>query len=213
MIFDVVFANLDKVYPVAFLLAFSLFTRFSILVNEQLWARSFSSTLTIFLLPIVTFAITSVISGNIALSLGMIGALSIVRFRNPVRSSFELVIFFLMITLGICASVSLQWLVLLGITSNLIMLLAKILQVILKNYFNIEIYSYSFTEANHLSSLEVIATESLEFLFSSNKLVFFDNANDEFSYRLNALNSEELKLVVKELEGNQLIKSMTLNVY
>ena len=47
------------------------------------------------------------------------------------------------------------------------------------NNYLYEIYSYSFTEANHLSSLEVIASESLEFLFSSNKLVFFDNANDE----------------------------------
>ena len=31
------------------------------------------------------FVIVKIISGNIALSLGMIGALSIVRFRNPVK--------------------------------------------------------------------------------------------------------------------------------
>ena len=60
------------------------------------------------LLPIVTYAITSVISDNIALSLGMVGALSIVRFRNPVRSPFELSVYFLLISLGICASVSLK---------------------------------------------------------------------------------------------------------
>ena len=35
------------------------------------------------------------------LSLGMIGALSIVRFRNPIRSPFELTVYFLSITLGI----------------------------------------------------------------------------------------------------------------
>ena len=40
------------------------------------------------------YIITIAISDNWALSLGMIGALSIVRFRNPVRSSFELTLFF-----------------------------------------------------------------------------------------------------------------------
>ena len=48
------------------------------------------------LLPAITFVITKVIAGNIALSLGMIGALSIVRFRNPVKSSLELTIYFLL---------------------------------------------------------------------------------------------------------------------
>ena len=46
---------------------------------------------------------------NIALSLGMIGALSIVRFRNPVKSPFELVMFFALLTLGISISVDLKW--------------------------------------------------------------------------------------------------------
>ena len=45
------------------------------------------------------------ISGNIALSLGMIGALSIVRFRHPVKSALELIIYFDLITIGIATSV------------------------------------------------------------------------------------------------------------
>ena len=35
----------------------------------------------------------------------MIGALSIVRFRNPVKSPLELVMFFALLTLGVAASV------------------------------------------------------------------------------------------------------------
>ena len=49
--------------------------------------------------------ITSVISNNIALSLGMVGALSIVRFRTPVKNPSELVIYFVLITLGIVVNV------------------------------------------------------------------------------------------------------------
>ena len=52
------------------------------------------------------YIITIAISDNWALSLGMIGALSIVRFRNPVRSSFELTLFFIYIVIGIAVSVA-----------------------------------------------------------------------------------------------------------
>tara|TARA_B100000214_G_scaffold352444_1_gene307681 strand:- start:462 stop:965 length:504 start_codon:yes stop_codon:yes gene_type:complete len=57
-------------------------------------------------LPAVGFVITSVISGNIALSLGMVGALSIVRFRSPIKNPYELVSYFYLITVGIATSVN-----------------------------------------------------------------------------------------------------------
>ena len=68
---------------------------------KQMWAMTYHHTMSYALLPPVTMIITVLISGNIALSLGMIGALSIVRFRNPVKNPFELVIFFALITIGI----------------------------------------------------------------------------------------------------------------
>jgi len=58
------------------------------------------------LLPPVGFVIVYVIGSNLALSLGMIGALSIIRFRNPVRSSYELLIYFLLLTIGISMKVN-----------------------------------------------------------------------------------------------------------
>ena len=66
---------------------------------------TFWVTVSFFILPIITFVITKTIYGNIALSLGMIGALSIVRFRHPVKSALELIIYFDLITIGIAASV------------------------------------------------------------------------------------------------------------
>ena len=55
------------------------------------------------ILPVIGYTITTVIGTNLALSLGMIGALSIIRFRTPVRSSYELIIYFLLLTVGISA--------------------------------------------------------------------------------------------------------------
>jgi hypothetical protein len=58
------------------------------------------------ILPAVAFVITSIISSNIALSLGMVGALSIVRFRTPVKNPSELISYFMLITLGIVVNVN-----------------------------------------------------------------------------------------------------------
>ena len=59
-------------------------------------------------LPIIGLVITTVIGSNIALSIGMIGALSIVRFRTPVRTPYELVHYFSLLTIGISAKVDLS---------------------------------------------------------------------------------------------------------
>ena len=56
-----------------------------------------------FVLPIITFVVTKVISNNIALSLGMVGALSIVRFRAAIKEPEELVFLFLIIAAGLGA--------------------------------------------------------------------------------------------------------------
>ena len=97
-------ANTDKFVAIFALIITSIITRYTVSLNYQTWVNTFSGSLTLLLLPIITYSITSVISGNIALSLGMIGALSIVRFRNPVKSPLELVLFFALITIGIgCA--------------------------------------------------------------------------------------------------------------
>lgn len=74
---------------------------YSLTLSGQRWAANYNFMLTCFLLPSISFIITKAISGNIALSLGMVGALSIVRFRHPVKSPFELSIFFLLVTLGV----------------------------------------------------------------------------------------------------------------
>lgn len=86
-----------------------LLVRVTLGLAKQQWARTYSNTLTYLLLPVVGLVIVQVISSSIALSLGMIGALSIVRFRHPVKSPLELVIFFLLLTIGVALS-SRTWL-------------------------------------------------------------------------------------------------------
>ena len=62
-----------------------------------------------FSLPTLGFVITTVIGTNIALNLGMVGALSIIRFRTLVRSPYELIIYFALLTMGIATSVNYRY--------------------------------------------------------------------------------------------------------
>lgn len=55
---------------------------------------------------LVTTMIMNVIGNNIALSLGMVGALSIVRFRTAIKDSRDTAYIFWCIAVGICCGVS-----------------------------------------------------------------------------------------------------------
>ena len=96
------------VITLIFLTTSGYFIRTALVISGQRWANTYHHLGTCLLLPGIGFIITSIIKDDIALSLGMIGALSIVRFRNPVKSPFELVIFFALLTLGIVSTVTLK---------------------------------------------------------------------------------------------------------
>lgn len=129
--------------------------RTTLVFCDHLWVKTKSQTLIFMILPLSIYMITKVISGNIALSLGMVGALSIVRFRNPVKNSFELVSFFVLISIGITATVNLIYTV--TLTSLVIAIIASI-ELAEKFYSkkNKKIFSLSFREGESLTVLELV---------------------------------------------------------
>ena len=74
---------MDELKALILLISSGLIIRYSLTLTGQAWAKSHSQTVAFMILPVITYVITKTIAGNIALSLGMIGALSIVRFRTP----------------------------------------------------------------------------------------------------------------------------------
>ena len=70
-----------------------------------IYSKSFS--LCIILLGMVTAMVIRTISSNLALSLGMVGALSIVRFRTAIKEPTDTVFMFWSITAGIMAGAGL----------------------------------------------------------------------------------------------------------
>jgi len=133
----------------------SLILLISFVIAKQSWIKSRQLAATILLLPIITYGITSVISGNISLSLGLVGALSIVRFRNPVKSPLELTAMFAAVSFGIMATQSPLWPIFISLA-----LAATILIVHYSDFWAIRIFkknllSYSFAEAGNQYSLEL----------------------------------------------------------
>ena len=194
------FNNVEIIKQIAFLLVCGLLLRVVLQVIGQRWAMTFPQTMTFLLLPIVTYAITSVISDNIALSLGMVGALSIVRFRNPVRSPFELSVYFLLISLGICASVSLKVAIVLAVSSLALMLGVGLLAKLLRLIWNVEIFRQSFSEANEMHTLEVAASQALPLLLERKDLVSYSRHGDVYTFRFASSNREQLTSFCASLE-------------
>ena len=61
--------------------------------------------ISLIMLSLVTSMVMTVISNNIALSLGMVGALSIVRFRTAIKDARDTTFIFWAIAVGICCGV------------------------------------------------------------------------------------------------------------
>ena len=136
------------------------------------------------MLPLIAFTITKVIAGSIPLALGMVGALSIVRFRHPVRNAFELVMYFALITIGIAASVNIKFAIGLTLLLVLIIFSSWILDILLKKY-NKNIYSFSFSEGQLYNNLEVVLSDKKDDLRSSKILSqeIHDEENDVYIYK------------------------------
>jgi hypothetical protein len=160
----------------------------------------------------VTYIITKTISGNIALSLGMIGAMSIVRFRNPVKSALELVMYFALITLGISASVRTKWAIQLILITLGIIVGVKLVQTISKK-FNKSFYNLSFNEGVSLHMIEIHSSEKIEMIEKSQNLkVIINQPNqNEFVYRLAFENKMQLESIKEQLEKIKSIKKIDIN--
>ena len=211
---DALVFSLSKSSDILFLLFSSIFIRFILEISGQRWIRTFSQTVTLILLPIITYIITSVISGNIALSLGMVGALSIVRFRNPVRSPFELAVYFAAITMGIATATNINWLFLIISAMILISFFIKIYSKTYKLVTKSDLFNTSFSEGNLISTLEITCKDKLSILDNSSLLKSKSNTNEIYSYLLASNDFELLKVKLNQVEEyKELIISYQLNEY
>ena len=85
------------------ILGFLIFISYMISHRGTIYSKKFNVSLVV--LTVLTSMVMTVIGNNIALSLGMVGALSIVRFRTAIKDSRDTVYIFWTIIVGICCGV------------------------------------------------------------------------------------------------------------
>ena len=200
---------MDELKVLILLVGSGFLFRTALIFTGQLWAKSHAQTVSFLVLPLITYVITNTISNNIALSLGMIGALSIVRFRHPVKSPLELIMYFALITVGIAASVRTKWAIQLIVVTILIILFVKFFQFLSKK-FGKSFYNTSFNEGVNSNTLEVTANSKIdlieknEFLMSS----FNDYDGKKVIYRLNFESKKELQSFKESIEKKENIEKI-----
>ena len=89
---------------VTLLMAFFIYFVYKKTYNGVLYSKNFN--LTLIMTALVVDAIMMGISGNIILSLGMVGALSIIRFRTAVKDPRDTAFLFWAITVGVINGVA-----------------------------------------------------------------------------------------------------------
>ena len=204
---------MDDLISVIIMLLSGYAIRYALIFSGQMWAKSFAQTVSFFILPIITFVITKTIYGNIALSLGMIGALSIVRFRHPVKSALELIIYFDLITIGIAASVKNNYAIILSILTVVILIALKVFNNIQKKNNNKAFYNISFNEGIELNQIEIISSKKIDLIEKNNNLksVLNDNENKDYIYRLVFEDKIELQNFKNEIENVDGLKKIDVS--
>lgn len=97
---------------VAIVVGYAIYRIYKKYYNGVVYSRSYA--LTLVGMTILTCMVTLAISTNIVISLGMVGALSIVRYRTAIKEPLDLLYMFWAITSGITIGASMYILVLIG---------------------------------------------------------------------------------------------------
>ena len=171
---------------------------------------------TSFMLSPLVLAVTTVIATNLYLSLGMIGALSIVRYRTPVKSQYELALFFSFICLGIISGVNFKLCISIFL---LLTIIPFIYEFLIKRLFNFKFFNLSTTSFEKSNSiiLDIIIkdTDTFEFIKKNNiknNLIKIETNNETKESFLTLVYDEmdEALNAKKNIEKSDVIKNVNL---
>ncbi len=172
------------------------------------WVKSSYQILNFILLAPIGFVITSSIASNIALSLGMVGALSIIRFRTPVKNSFELVVYFLLLTIGITASVEIVVSIILTIFVHIALAIFSFIKFINPRF---QVYEPGFNSDNQ-NFLTITSKEKID--IGNFQLINLDYKNNLYDYVISGNKDELLEFQENTIENNnEIIEKITSSFY
>ena len=171
----------------------------------QVFYIKFSSTLSnrmnfsknFVLLGATTCIIIVIVKNSLALSLGLVGALSIVRFRAAIKEPEELVYLFLVITVGLGCGAGQIKVISAGVSISLLVIFAYYLFLSRKKIEHSEIINLGIIieeDVNHNDITEIIN----ELKFISDELIFVSMSKSKTTTNIN--------LDIRPKEFNEIMK-------
>lgn len=192
---EAILINQENIDLGSFILSIALSIIFAIILNLLIFnilkrssSNFYSPILFMTLIPSMVIIIT-IIKSSIALSLGMVGALSIVRFRTPIKDPEELVLIFIAIAVGI------------GLGANKFIITSIFFVVVISVIFFINLRNskpQSFNLNVSLSKKQINMVDIIyEYLDKSNiyyEIKSINYNNDIYQFSININLSNKLKL-------------------
>ena len=179
----------------------SLYIRFLFIHFQKLNFLKTQDKLLVFaILPATGFVITNVISNDIALSLGMVGALSIVRFRTPIKNPTELMLYFLLITLGIVTNVSVDLAITFVIFITILIFSFNFYEKLIKNNRK----NTTLSEFDNTYTLNLCLKKELEKEYN-NLLHFSSDEKNQYLYIYQSDNKENLKKIIDGVDKKDIV--------
>ncbi|TDL30673.1 DUF4956 domain-containing protein [Jeotgalibacillus sp. S-D1] len=109
---DISLTQISITMLLSFLIGLFIYTLYKRIFSGVLYSKNFNITLVG--LSMITSLVIMAIGSNLILSLGMVGALSIVRFRTPIKDPTDLVFLFWALASGIITGAGFYSLAILG---------------------------------------------------------------------------------------------------
>lgn len=177
----------------------------------QLFYIKFSSTISnrldfsknFVILGIVTTIVITIVKSSLALSLGLVGALSIVRFRAAIKEPEELVFLFLIISIGLGCGAGQIKIITIGILSSLILIFLYYLYYKNKKFQLAEVLNLALSKNSKVDEKEI--NEIVDFIKSNSKtmdLISISKSKDDttLNFDISVDNIKKINQILIALE-------------
>lgn len=186
---DITPEKIAVVLLAAFTFGVYIFFVYRVAVSNEFYSKDFNKTLT--LMAVTTAAIVLSIQANLIISLGMVGALSIVRFRTAVKSTLDLFFLYWAISVGIICGAGLYLLA--GVASVIITIIIFALEYI-QSPVALSVLVIQATDLNAAKEADTAIKEIAKFSRIKNKTISKNNVECIWEIKIKEVDSLEKKL-------------------
>ncbi|MFY0519105.1 DUF4956 domain-containing protein [Lysinibacillus sp. UGB7] len=178
---------------VAFFVGLFIYAVYKKTFNGVIYSHSFNISLLI--MTMATSLVIMGISSNVLLSLGMVGALSIVRFRTPIKDPMDLVYIFWAIVSGILCGAGFIPLVIVGAILIGLVLLVFVNKITIENPYLLVV---KFEEDIACEEVEhIISTESKKYALKSKSIIQDYEIETTYEVRIKQNDAQMMALITK----------------